>query len=97
MEREFLRWVLLCDRAPAKGRHALKAHSRGLRRSQPLQNSRSREAERIPIREFFAAYVEGIESIGAVCAVFQQVFLGLGELFAGLILAEAVATIGDTG
>ena len=48
-------------------------------------------------REFFAAYVKSVESIGAVGAVFEQVFLRLGELFAGLILAEAVATIGDTG
>ena len=48
-------------------------------------------------REFFAADVEGIERIGAVGAVFEQVFFGLGELFAGLILAEAVATVGDTG
>ena len=74
MEREILRWVLLCDRAPAKGRHALQAHSRGLRRSQPLQNSRSREDERIPIRKFLRSDVEGIESVGAVGAVFEQVF-----------------------
>lgn len=47
--------------------------------------------------EFLAADVEGIESVGAVGAVFEQVFLGLGELFAGLVLAEAVATVGDTG
>lgn len=48
-------------------------------------------------REFLAADVEGIERVGAVGAVFEQVFLGLGELFAGLILAEAVAPVGDTG
>lgn len=45
-------------------------------------------------RELFAADVEGIEGVGAV---FEQVFLGLGEFFAGLILAEAVAPVGDTG
>ena len=49
------------------------------------------------IRELLAANVESIESVGAVGAVFEQVFLGLGELFARLILAEAVAPVGDTG
>ena len=48
-------------------------------------------------REFFATDVEGIEGICAVGAVFEQVFLALRELFAGLILAEAVATVGGTG
>lgn len=48
-------------------------------------------------QEFFAANVEGIESIGAVGAVFEQVFLGLREFFAEFILAEAVASVGDTG
>lgn len=48
-------------------------------------------------QEFLAGDVEGIEGIGAVGAVFEQVFFALGELFARLILAEAVATIGDTG
>lgn len=112
MEREPLRWILLDDRAPARFRHALQAHSRGLRRSQPLQNSRCREAERIPIRKFLRSDVEGIESVGAVGAVFEQVLFALGEFlthsssfyryssiyqFAGLILAEAVATSADTG
>lgn len=46
-------------------------------------------------REFLAADVEGVEGIGAVGAVFEQVFLGFGELFAGLILAEAVAATAD--
>ena len=36
-------------------------------------------------REFLATDVEGIEGIGAV---FEQVFLGLDELFAQLILAD---------
>ena len=66
-------------------------------RTLTLQNSRSRYAKRIVIGEFFAADVEGIESVCAVGAVFEQVFFGLGELFAGLILAEAVAPVGDTG
>ena len=66
-------------------------------RSHTLQNSRSREAKALPIRKFLRSDVEGIESIGAVGAVFEQVFFGLGEFFAGLIFAEAVATVGDTG
>ena len=48
------------------------------------------------VREFFAADVEGIESVGAVGAVFEQVFLGLGEFLAGLVLVEAVAATADT-
>ena len=49
------------------------------------------------VRKFLAADVEGIESVGAVGAVFEQVFLGFGELFAGLVLTEAVAATADTG
>lgn len=49
------------------------------------------------VGEFFAADIEGIESVGAVGAVFEQVFLGLGELFAGFVLAEAVAATADSG
>ena len=41
--------------------HTLQAHTRGLRRSQPLQNSRSREAKVLPIRKFFRSDVEGID------------------------------------
>lgn len=47
-------------------------------------------------REFFAADVESIEGISAVGAVFEQVFLGLRELFTGLVLVEAVAATADT-
>lgn len=45
-------------------------------------------------REFLAVDVEGIEGVGAV---FEQVFFATGELLAGFILAEAVATVGDAG
>lgn len=62
-----------------------------------LRYARHGEGESIVEREFFAADVYGIESVGAVGTVFEQVFFRLGELFAGLILAEAVATVGDTG
>lgn len=37
--RHFLRWVLFFDRIPAISRHALQAHSRMLRISQPAQMS----------------------------------------------------------
>ena len=46
------------------------------------ENAAHRQRERIVVREFLAADVEGIEGIGAVGAVFEEVFLGLGELFA---------------
>ena len=62
-----------------------------------LRYARHGEGESIVIGEFLATDVEGIESVRAVGAMFEQVFLRLGELFAGLILAEAVAPIGDTG
>lgn len=45
------------------------------------------------IREFLTADTEDIESIGAVGAVFEQVFLGLGELFAGITLAGLQTTV----
>ena len=50
-------------------RQALQAHSRELRRSQPLQNSRCRESITFPIRKFFRSDVECIESVGAVGAM----------------------------
>ena len=48
-------------------------------------------------REFLGTDVEGIEGIGAVGAVFEEVFFGLGEFFAGLVFAEPVAASADTG
>ena len=41
--------------------------------------------------ELFAANVEGVEGIGAVGTVFEEVFFGLRLLLHGLVLAEAVA------
>lgn len=38
------------------------------------------------VRELLAADIECIETVGAVGAVFEQVFFALCELFAGLIL-----------
>ena len=49
------------------------------------------------VGEFFAADVEGVEGVGAVGAVFEEVFFGFGELFTGFVFAEAVAASADSG
>lgn len=41
--------------------------------------------------ELLTPYKDGVESIGAVCAVFEEVFLGLWVFLHGLVLSEAVA------
>ena len=41
--------------------------------------------------ELLAAYIEGVEGIGAVGTMFEKVFFGLRLLFHGLVFAEAVA------
>ena len=64
--------------------------------SENLYDARCWQCESIPVREFFAADVEGIEGVGAVGAVFEEVFFGLCELFAGLVFAEAVASAAYT-
>ena len=40
------------------------------------------------LREFLAADVEGVEGIGAVGAVLEEVFFRLGLFLHGLVLAE---------
>ena len=40
-------------------------------------------------RELFAADVECIESVGAVGAVFEEVFFRFGKFFASFVFAEA--------
>lgn len=62
-----------------------------------LNNTAHRQREGIVEWELFATDVESIEGIGAVGSVFEQIFFALGELFAGLVLAEVVAPFGDTG
>ena len=42
--------------------------------------------------KLLAADIEGIEGIGAIGTVFEEVFFGLRLLFHGLVLAEAVAS-----
>ena len=49
------------------------------------------------LREFLAADIEGVEGIGAVGAVFQQILFGLRLLLHGLVFAEAVAPSLHTG
>ena len=39
-------------------------------------------------REFLATDIEGVESVGAVGAVFEEVFFALGEFFADLSLRK---------
>ena len=60
------------------------------------QNSRHRDADALPVREFFAADVEGVESVRAVGAVFEEVFFCLCQLLTGFVLAEAEAATCDT-
>lgn len=43
------------------------------------------------LRELLAADVEGVEGIGAVSAVFEEVFLRFGLLLHGFIFAESVS------
>ena len=47
------------------------------------------------VREFFTADIKSIESVGAVRAVFEQVFFRFCEFFAGFILAETVKSLAD--
>lgn len=55
------------------------------------------ERKGVVVRELLAADVEGIEGVGAVGTVFEQVFFALGKFLAGFVFAEAVATVGNTG
>ena len=61
-----------------------------------LQNSRHRDANALAVREFLAANVEGVESVRAVGAVFEEVFFCLGEFLTGFVFAEAEAAPCDT-
>jgi len=58
-----------------------------------LQNSRPRCGEHIAVRKFFRSDVEGIESVGAVGAVFEQVFFVLYEFFTALTLRTTPAVL----
>ena len=54
-------------------------------------------AERIVERKFLAADVECIESVGAVGAVFEEVFFRFGKFFAAFVFAETVAAAAHAG
>lgn len=47
-----------------------------------LENATHRHSHDISDREFLATDIEGVESVGSVGAVFEEVFLGFGELLA---------------
>ena len=49
------------------------------------------------LRELFAPNIECIEGISAIGTVFEEVFLGLGQLLAGLVFVEAVASVEYSG
>jgi hypothetical protein len=49
------------------------------------------------LREFLAPDVEGVESIGAVGAMLEEVLLRLWILFRRLVLSEPVAATFDAG
>ena len=45
--------------------------------------------------ELLTTYVEGVESVGAIGSVLEEVFFRLGKLFATLIFVETIATTSD--
>lgn len=53
-----------------------------------LKNATHWHAHGISDWKILATYIEGVESVGAV---FEEVFIGFGELLAWLVLTEAVA------
>ena len=48
-------------------------------------------------RKFLAADVESIESVCAVCAVFEEVFFALSKFLAAFVFAETVAAAAHAG
>ena len=49
------------------------------------------------VRKFLAADVESIESVGAVGAVFEEVFFRFGKFLAAFVLAETVSAAAYAG
>lgn len=49
------------------------------------------------LRELFAPNIECIKGISAIGTVFEEVFLGLGQLLAGFVFVEAVASVQNSG
>ena len=61
------------------------------------QNARNIHAECVAIWKFLAADVERIESVGAVGAVFEEVFFRFGKFLAAFVFSEAVAAAAHAG
>ena len=61
------------------------------------QNARNIHAESVAIWEFLAADVESIESVGAVGAVFEEVFFRFGKCLTAFVLAETVTAAAYAG
>ena len=59
-------------------------------------HSTYRYTHNIMYRESLATDIEGVESVGIVGVVFEEVFFALGEFLAKLDLAEAVAPSADS-
>lgn len=60
-------------------------------------NARNIDRESVSIWEFFTTDVESIESVCAVCAVFEQVFFALGKFLAAFVFSETVAAAAYAG
>ena len=60
-------------------------------------NARNIDRESVSIRKFLAADVESIESVGAVGAVFEEVFFRFGKFLAAFVLAETVSAAAYAG
>jgi len=56
-----------------------------------LENATHWHSHDISDKKILATDIEGVECVGAGDAVFEEVFLGFGELLTQLVLAEAVA------
>lgn len=82
---------------PDGGDPRLRLRKRGGGAATPKTSRYTRhgEGEAIVVRKFLASDIESIEGIGAVGAVFEQVFFALGKFLAGLVFAEAVASATD--
>ena len=61
------------------------------KRQDVLHDARNVDERATEVWEILAPDIESIESIGAVRAVFEQVFLGFGEFLTGLVFTETVA------
>ena len=93
-----MRWVLLAsEHAPASPTIAASPLARASPFTATLQNSRCRESVTFPIRKFFRSNVECVEGIGAVCAVFEEVFFRFGKFLAAFVFAETVSAAAYAG